>query len=85
MEERDKRLSLIKANRDKYEGEFLNGKKHGDGVITYADGNVYIGHWREGRRHGHGQYLYQAREADLNEDDDHFAAKGILRMNVYGY
>ena len=37
---------FIKANGDKYEGEFLSGKKHGDGVITYADGNIYIGQWR---------------------------------------
>ena len=76
---------FIKANGDKYEGEFLSGKKHGDGVITYADGNIYIGQWREGRRYGHGQYLYQAREKDLNNEEDDFATNGILRMNVYGY
>ena len=76
---------FIKANGDKYEGEFLSGKKHGDGVITYADGNIYIGQWREGRRYGHGQYLYQAREKDLNNEEADFATNGILRMNVYGY
>eukprot|EP00943_MAST-04B_sp_MAST-4B-sp1_P004177 g4177.t1 len=76
---------FIKANGDKFEGEFLNGKKHGDGVVTYADGNIYIGQWRDGRRYGQGQYLYQAREKDLSTNEHDFSAKGILRLDVYGY
>ena len=36
---------LIQKNGDKYEGEFYQGKKHGKGVFTEADGNVYDGEY----------------------------------------
>lgn len=34
---------VIYANDDKYEGDWLNGKKHGEGVYTWADGKILKG------------------------------------------
>jgi len=30
-----------------YEGEFLLGKKHGKGTMTYPDGKVKKGKWKD--------------------------------------
>ena len=73
------------ANGDKYEGQFLFGKKDGDGIVTYRNGSVFVGKWKDGRRYGHGQYLYQARDKDGDEDSAGFNTKAILRMSVYGH
>ena len=37
-----------------YRGEFVNGKKHGQGQFQYANGDVYVGEWRENLYHGFG-------------------------------
>ena len=36
------------ANGDRFEGYFLNDKKHGKGVYTYSNGYSYEGQWKEG-------------------------------------
>ena len=33
-----------------YEGEFINGKRHGYGVMKYVSGETYEGYWAEGER-----------------------------------
>jgi hypothetical protein len=39
MTQRNGKLPLIKFdNGDAYEGEWLNGNKHGHGIYTWADG-----------------------------------------------
>ena len=39
---------------EKYEGDLLNGKFHGCGRLTMADGSVYEGDFRNGLFHGVG-------------------------------
>jgi len=34
----------------------VNGRKHGRGVYTFADGERYEGQWRDDRRSGYGIY-----------------------------
>jgi hypothetical protein len=39
MTQRNGKLPLVKCgNGDAYEGEWLNGKQHGHGIFTWADG-----------------------------------------------
>lgn len=42
---------------DVYEGEILNGKRHGHGTYTWADGDTYEGDWRDGKRCGRGKLI----------------------------
>ncbi|CAK0840591.1 unnamed protein product, partial [Prorocentrum cordatum] len=37
-----------------YEGDFLEGRKHGEGTHWWPDGRSYVGQWREGKQHGIG-------------------------------
>ena len=36
----------------------LEGKKHGEGTRTWANGNTYVGGWAEGKMHGEGTYTW---------------------------
>jgi len=40
------------ANGDIYEGGWLDGKPHGQGVMNYANGSRYNGDWLNGEFHG---------------------------------
>lgn len=42
-------------NGDVYEGDFVNGKKHGDGKYTRADGSVFDGEYKNDKKHGRGR------------------------------
>ena len=35
-----------------------NGKRHGRGTLTYANGGTYTGDWKDDKRHGHGTYTF---------------------------
>jgi len=37
------------ADGRKYEGEYVNDKKHGYGIYTYPDGRSYKGQWASGK------------------------------------
>lgn len=39
---------------DNYAGEYRDGKAHGFGIMTWANGDRYEGEWRAGARHGRG-------------------------------
>ena len=38
------------ATGDKYEGAWVDRKKHGQGTFTWANGDKYEGEWREGKK-----------------------------------
>ncbi len=39
----------------KYEGQLLNGIRHGQGKLTFANGAIYEGEFQNGKRHGQGK------------------------------
>ena len=41
-----------------YEGEFVNGKRHGRGVTRYKSGNIYEGYYYNDKRHGKAVYTF---------------------------
>jgi hypothetical protein len=42
------------ASDGRYEGEIREGMKHGQGIITWPNGNRYEGEFRNGKKHGRG-------------------------------
>lgn len=41
-----------------YEGDWCQGKMHGQGTYKYAEGDIYQGEWKEDKRHGKGTVTY---------------------------
>jgi hypothetical protein len=41
---------------DVYQGDLLNGKKHGNGTMIYANGDVYDGDWKDDNMYGKGKF-----------------------------
>tara|TARA_B110000285_G_C15014599_1_gene558342 strand:+ start:62 stop:292 length:231 start_codon:yes stop_codon:yes gene_type:complete len=39
---------------DKYTGTMKEGKPEGQGLMKYANGNIYEGEWKDGKKYGHG-------------------------------
>ena len=37
-----------------YEGEYKDGKRHGQGTYTFPDGKKYVGGWKDSKYHGQG-------------------------------
>lgn len=42
---------------NKFEGMYLNGKKHGNGTFKFKDGSMYSGEYREDNIEGKGSYF----------------------------
>ena len=40
-----------------YDGEFLEGKRHGYGIYKFNDGRTYEGSWFRGKQHGKGKII----------------------------
>jgi hypothetical protein len=56
------RITSVEAKHvDVFEGEQLDGKPHGRGIMIYERG-IYDGDWFEGKRHGYGQYFVVQKE-----------------------
>ena len=44
--------------KETYVGERENGKYHGQGTLTFRDGDKYVGEWKNGKHHGQGTYTF---------------------------
>ena len=42
------------ADKGVYVGEKKDGKRHGQGTLTFSDGSSYEGEYRNDKRHGQG-------------------------------
>jgi len=42
----------------KYIGQWKDGKRHGQGTMTYPDGGKYTGQWKNDKRDGKGKMSY---------------------------
>ena len=50
-----------------YEGEWRDGKKHGQGTYTFASGSKYVGKFRGGKKHGQGIYTFAKGDKYIGE------------------
>ena len=49
-------ITLVGCTKDKgvYVGEEIDGKRHGQGTVTYSNGKKYVGEFKNGKKHGQG-------------------------------
>uniref|UniRef100_A0A7S0QT02 Uncharacterized protein n=1 Tax=Pyramimonas obovata TaxID=1411642 RepID=A0A7S0QT02_9CHLO len=56
---------------NRYKGNFVNGKREGEGTFFYATGARYQGQWRDNMKHGAGMFTFEDGtifEGDFVED-----------------
>lgn len=51
--------TIVDAEGHKYEGETLNGMKHGKGKLLFEDGAFYEGEFENDAINGHGVLYYR--------------------------
>ena len=53
-------ITLVGCTKDKgvYVGEEIDGKRHGQGTVTYSNGKKYVGEFKNGKKHGQGTETY---------------------------
>ena len=74
------------SNGDVYEGEFVDGQRHGSGILISASGDVYEGEFVDDQQHGRG--IYTLANGDIYEgkfhDSQFLAGKYTTRLgNIY--
>ena len=47
---------IFDGEKSSYAGEWKNGKMHGQGTFTNADGSKYVGEWDGGDKQGQGTF-----------------------------
>lgn len=52
-------IYIFKNGKAKYEGTFLKGQPHGEGICHYSEGNWYEGNWYKGQFEGLGAMYMQ--------------------------
>jgi len=50
--------SIAGSDGGTYVGEWKDGKRNGQGTITYPYGGKYVGEWKDQQRHGQGTFIY---------------------------
>lgn len=66
-------------NGEHYDGDLVNGVRHGRGTMRYANGNVYSGQWKNGLKCGMGQFYF------ASTGDVYIGEFSNDRLNGYGH
>jgi hypothetical protein len=65
---------------NRYEGDFVDGKRTGKGTFTWANGNRYEGDFVDGKLHGKGTFVdVDGNRYEGDFVDGKFMVKGPLR------
>ena len=75
--------ALEGADREeaKYEGQHMDGRPHGRGVLTFANGDRYVGEFADGEIRGRGT-MYLAN-GDVYGGDGEFDSRGFQGCGLY--
>jgi len=54
----------------RYEGDYVDDKKEGQGIFYWPDGRKYEGGWKNGKQHGIGTYTSAGGKTKQGEWDE---------------
>ncbi|HUD01709.1 MAG TPA: hypothetical protein VMR37_05245 [Rhabdochlamydiaceae bacterium] len=64
----------------RYEGEFVNGLRQGQGTMSWTNGNIYEGGWENNDRQGRGHIIYaDGRDYQGAYDKNQIHGQGVMR------
>ena len=74
---------LNKSDGYFYEGGWLHGKKHGQGLVIYPNGDCFEGYWRKDLRDGEGKYWVKRSVNDNESSQEDKEGLGKLITGVW--
>lgn len=73
------------CDEGEYKGEYQNGKRHGEGVVIYENGDKHFGSWKDGKRHGEGNINYNdGTQFKGFWKDDKRSGDGVYIIEIHG-
>lgn len=72
IEEKNEPTKKPDLSHLRYVGDFVDGRKHGEGTLTWPDGRSYCGQWQDGKQHGTAVAHCRAQ-----------TAKGLKRQSIW--
>ncbi|VWU51610.1 conserved protein, unknown function [Hepatocystis sp. ex Piliocolobus tephrosceles] len=79
-------IEITKERNFYYYGNYSNGLKHNEGLMSYENGDIYVGNWKFGKKNGWGRYIYKKCNSILEgqwKDGNLCYGKWILPNGVY--
>jgi len=61
---------MVLLPKETYVGERENRRYHGQGTLTFRDGDKYVGEFKHGKRHGQGTYTWSDGSKYVGEYKD---------------
>ena len=58
------RGEYIWLNGDRYQGDFINGLKNGNGILYFSNRDKRVGVWKDDKLHGPATYYYSTGRID---------------------
>lgn len=79
---------MIEPCGRQYEGEIIDGKKHGVGIHINENGETYEGYWEMNVKRGFGRYTFSNGDVyigtfDLDKPNGHGKMDFFLSRNIY--
>ena len=74
-------IYIIKYNNLNTLGYWENGKRHGEGVFTYVNKDIYSGWWKFGKKEGTGTYVF----FDTGMKVLHITVLSLAQIYIYIY
>ena len=62
-----KHIEVSGNNNENYEGNWLNDKREGKGIMKYNNGDIYDGDWENDKKVGNGKMKY--KNGDIYEGE----------------
>lgn len=67
-----------------YYGHFENGRRHGEGLFTYPNKDIYSGWWKYGKKNGIGTYVFNDTGMKVNEFIEFYEISLIFEFFLMG-
>ena len=67
-------------NSGYFEGEFLNGNRHGQGIYYYSNEDYYEGEWKDNKKHGAGKYFKFDSKIVISGNWEDGVIKGTVKV-----
>jgi hypothetical protein len=78
------RASWGTGGYESYDGQWKEGKKHGQGILRIGNGDSYEGQWEDDEMHGQGVYKWGSGDSEEGRYEENKRQGPFIRTNADG-